>query len=105
MSGLPFSGAFCFAERKEDFMETRVALIGIVVECPDAVEPLNKLLHEFKDYIVGRMGIPYHKRNVSIISIVIDAPADVISALSGKVGSRNGVTAKALSSKMPECAE
>ena len=45
MSGLPFSGAFCFAERKEEFMETRVALIGIVVECPDAVEPLNKLLH------------------------------------------------------------
>ncbi len=86
-------------------METRVALIGIVVECPEAVEPLNKLLHEFKDYIVGRMGIPYHKRGVNIISIVIDAPSDVISALSGKVGAIDGVSAKALYSKMPETCE
>ncbi len=86
-------------------METRVALIGIVVECPEAVEPLNKLLHEFKDHIVGRMGIPYHKRGVNLISIVIDAPSDVISALSGKVGAIDGVTAKALYSKMPETCE
>ena len=81
-------------------METRVALIGIVVECPDAVEPLNKLLHEFKDYIVGRMGIPYHKRNVSIISIVLDAPQDKIAALSGKIGNLPGVTAKTAYSKV-----
>ena len=86
-------------------METRVALLGIVVECPESAEPLNKLLHEYKDYIVGRMGIPYHKRGVNLISIVIDAPSDVISSLSGKAGMINGVTAKALYSKMPEVSE
>ena len=86
-------------------METRVALIGIVVECPDSVEPLNKILHEFKDHIVGRMGIPYRERGVNLISIVIDAPNDVISTLSGKVGALEGVTAKALYSKMPETSQ
>lgn len=98
----PFFGEPFVFESEVLFVETRVALLGIVVECPDAVEPLNKLLHEFKDYIVGRMGIPYHKRSVNIISIVIDAPNDVISSLAGKVGALEGVTAKALYSKMPE---
>ena len=86
-------------------METRVALLGIVVECPEAAEPLNKLLHEYKDYIVGRMGIPYQKRGVNLISIVIDAPSDVISSLSGKAGMIDGVNCKALYSKMPEGCE
>ena len=66
-------------------MESRIALIGIIVEEKDSVERLNTVLHEYGEYVVGRMGIPYHKRQVSVISIVIDAPSDVISALSGKL--------------------
>lgn len=76
--------------------ETRVALLGVVVENPDSVEELNALLHEYKDYIIGRMGIPYRERKVNIISIVLDAPADAISALTGKLGMLEGVSAKAL---------
>ena len=82
--------------------ETRVALLGIVVENPNSVESLNQLLHQYKDYIIGRMGLPYHKRQVSIISIVLDAPGDVISSLSGRTGMLPGVTAKVVYSKMPE---
>ena len=62
-------------------METRIAVIGIIIENPEAVERLNAILHEYSSYILGRMGIPYQKRNLSIISIVIDAPQNVISAL------------------------
>lgn len=86
-------------------MENRIALLGIVVEDPDSVEPLNKLLHEYKDYVVGRMGIPYRERGVNLISIVLDAPGDAISTLSGKAGMLSGVTAKALYSKLPEVKE
>ena len=82
--------------------ETRVALLGVVVENPDAVEELNALLHQYKDYIIGRMGLPYRARRVSIISVVLDAPAAVISALSGKMGMLPGVTCKAIYSKMPQ---
>ncbi len=82
--------------------EERVALLGLVVENPDSVEPLNQLLHQYKDYIIGRMGLPYRQRGVSIISIVLDAPGNVISSLSGKAGMLAGVTAKAVYSKMPE---
>lgn len=81
--------------------ETRVALLGVVVENPDAVEELNALLHEYKDYIIGRMGLPYRARKVNIISIMLDAPNDAISALSGKVGMLPGVTCKAIYSKLP----
>ena len=81
--------------------ETRVALLGVVVENPDSVEELNALLHEYKDYIIGRMGIPYRERKVNIISIVLDAPADAISALSGKAGMLPGVACKAIYSKLP----
>lgn len=66
--------------------ESRVAVIGIVVDQTGDTEELNKVLHQYGQYIVGRMGIPYHKRNVNIISVVIDAPGDVISALSGEAG-------------------
>lgn len=83
-------------------MENRIALLGIVVDDPNSVEPLNKLLHQYKDYIVGRMGIPHRERGISLISIVIDAPGDAINSLSGKVGALPGVTAKALYSKLPE---
>lgn len=75
-------------------METRVALIGIIVEDPDAAEPLNELLHQYGQYIIGRMGLPYRKRGVSIISLAVDAPQNEISALSGKIGRLRGVSAK-----------
>ena len=79
--------------------ETRVAQIGIVVENPDSVEKLNALLHQYGEYVIGRMGIPYHKRSVSIISLVIDAPAAVISGLSGKIGMLDGVSTSAVYAK------
>ncbi|MBQ9846135.1 MAG: iron-only hydrogenase system regulator [Oscillospiraceae bacterium] len=75
-------------------METRVAVIGIIVENPTAIPRLNEILTEYGDYIVGRMGIPYRKRNINIISLAVDAPQNVISALSGKVGRLDGITAK-----------
>ena len=75
-------------------METRVALIGIIVENPESVEALNHLLHEYGKFIIGRMGLPYEKRKISIISIAIDAPQDEIAALSGKIGRLPGITAK-----------
>lgn len=81
---------------------TRVALIGIVVENPQAVPQMNELLHEYAYYIIGRMGIPYEKRGVSIISVAVDAPADVISALSGKVGRLEGISTKTIYSKLPD---
>ncbi|MBQ9315370.1 MAG: iron-only hydrogenase system regulator [Atopobiaceae bacterium] len=75
-------------------MGTRVAVIGIIVEDPDSVDQLNEILHEFGSHIIGRMGIPYREKGISIISIAIDAPQDVISALAGKVGNLPGVSAK-----------
>lgn len=83
-------------------METRVALIGIVVENLNSAEKLNGLLHYYGQYIIGRMGIPYEKKGVSIISVAMDAPQDVISALSGKLGMIDGVTAKTIYSKLGE---
>jgi len=76
-------------------METRVAVIGIIVEDPAAVERLNELLHEYGRYIIGRMGVPYRSRGINVISIGIDAPHDVISALAGRIGNLPGVSAKA----------
>ena len=75
-------------------METRVAVIGIIVENEDAVNKLNGLLHDYGKYIVGRMGIPYREKGINIISIVIDAPQDAINTLSGKIGALEGVSAK-----------
>lgn len=94
-------GLFIVKERKMP-METRVALIGIVVENLDSVEKLNSLLHDYSKYIIGRMGVPYEKKGVSIISVALDAPQDVISALSGKLGMINGITAKTIYSKLGE---
>lgn len=76
-------------------METRVAIVGIIVENMDSVERLNAILHEYGRYIIGRMGIPYRERGIHIVSIAVDAPQDVISALSGKIGKLNGISAKA----------
>ena len=75
-------------------METRVAVMSIIVENPDVVEKLNSLLHEYGEFIIGRMGIPYRKRKVNIIAIALDAPPNTISALSGKIGSLKGVSVK-----------
>ncbi len=75
-------------------METRIAVIGIVVENEDAVERLNEILHEYRSYIIGRMGIPYHQKSLSIISIAVDAPTDAINALTGKIGKLDGVSSK-----------
>jgi len=75
-------------------METRVAVMSIIVENGEAVEKINALLHENGDYIIGRMGIPYRKRNISIISIALDAPQDAIAALAGKIGGLSGVSVK-----------
>lgn len=75
-------------------MQTRIALIGIIVENRDSVEALNHLLHEYGPYIVGRMGVPYREKQVNIISVAIDAPQDVINALSGRIGRLDGISAK-----------
>ena len=86
-------------------MDTRVAVISIIVENGEMVETLNSILHEYGEYIIGRMGIPYRERGVSIISIVIDAPQDKISALSGKIGHLKGVSSKTAYSKVITPAE
>ena len=75
-------------------METRVAIIGIIVEKNEAAEPLNAILHEYGAYIVGRMGIPYRRREISILSVAVDAPQDIISTMSGRIGQLDGVSAK-----------
>lgn len=75
-------------------METRIAVVGIVVEEEKSAEALNEILHEYREYIIGRMGIPYRQKGLNIISIAVDAPQDVISALSGKVGRLPGVSSK-----------
>ncbi len=83
-------------------METRVALIGIVVEDESAVDRLNAILHQYKEHIIGRMGLPYPKRGINIISIAVDAPGDVISSLAGKLGMLPGVNSKAVYAKHPQ---
>lgn len=75
-------------------MESRVAVIGIILEDPEAVEGLNAILHEYGRYILGRMGIPYREKNIHVISIAVDAPQDVINTLSGRIGALKGVSAK-----------
>jgi len=80
-------------------METRVALIGIIIEDMEAVERLNGLLHEYNSYIIGRMGLPYREKNISIISVVVNAEADIISTLAGKLGMIKGVNVKTIYSK------
>lgn len=82
-----------------DNNNTRVAVISIVVEEPDAVTQINEILHSASDFIIGRMGIPYKKKNISIISVVIDAELNTISTVSGKLGRIGGVTVKTAYSK------
>ncbi len=80
-------------------METRVAIISIIVEDIEAAEKINTLLHEYRKNIIGRMGIPYSAKNISIISVAVDGPMDEISALSGKLGAIKGVSTKTVYSK------
>ncbi|MBO4591558.1 MAG: iron-only hydrogenase system regulator [Eubacterium sp.] len=75
-------------------MQQRVAVIGIIIENKTSIEDLNHIISEYSDYVIGRMGIPYHKRGISIICLSVDAPQDVISALSGKIGRLEGISAK-----------
>ena len=75
-------------------METRVAVIGIIVEDNNSVEQLNSVLHNYGEFIIGRMGLPYRERNISIVSIAVDAPQNIISELSGKIGKIDGVSVK-----------
>ncbi len=77
----------------------RIALIGIIIENNEISEEINRLLHDYSEFIVGRMGIPYRKGKVCIISVVIDAPCDVISSLSGKLGMLSGASVKTVYSK------
>lgn len=86
-------------------MDTRIALIGIVVENKDSAKKINDILHEYGEYIVGRMGIPYPRRSISVISIVLDAPSDTISALSGKLGMIPHVNIKTVYSKLSSIAD
>ena len=80
-------------------MENRIALIGIIVEQAESVERLNRILHDYRDYIIGRMGIPYHNRSLNIISVALEAPNNVISSLSGKLGMLEGVNVKTIYGK------
>jgi len=86
-------------------METRIALVGIIVEDKEATEKLNTILHEYSQYIIGRMGIPNAKHGIAVISIVMDAPNDVVSALSGKLGMLPHVSAKVIFSKLQTAPE
>ena len=75
-------------------IETRVAVISIIVENDDAAQKINEILHEYRGYVIGRMGIPYRTKGISIISVAVDAPQEKISALSGRIGRLPGISAK-----------
>lgn len=81
-------------------METRVAIIGIIVENKNSIETLNEILHEYGKYIIGRMGLPYPKKSVNIISVVVDADQDTINTLSGKIGKLEGISSKVVYSNV-----
>ena len=76
-------------------METRVAVISIIIENQESIQEMNAILHQYGEYIIGRMGIPYREKKINIISIAVDAPQEVISAMSGKIGRLKGVSSKA----------
>jgi putative iron-only hydrogenase system regulator len=97
---VPFGAGFFYYLERGTKMDSRIALIGIIVENVDSAEKINLVLHEYAKYIIGRMGVPYSKRNVSVISVVIDAPNNVISAISGKLGMLPHVSTKTVYSKI-----
>lgn len=81
-------------------METRVAVMGIIVENENSIEKLNQVLHEFGSFVIGRMGIPYKTKKCNIISVALDAPQDIISTVSGKIGKLEGISVKTIFSKI-----
>lgn len=93
-------GRFLIDLGRKCAMETRIALIGIIVENRDATEKLNALLHEYGSYIIGRMGVPHREKGICIISVALDAPNDIISALSGKLGMIENISVKTIYSKV-----
>lgn len=100
MSAKELDTAICIAKGYNmENNETRVALLSIIVENPDSVSELNEILHSAADYIIGRMGVPYRQKNISIICVAIDAPLNIISTVSGKLGRLSGITAKTAYSK------
>ena len=80
-------------------METRIAAVSVIVEDPESVGTLNGILHDYSSYVIGRMGIPYREKGISVICLVLDAPTDTVNALTGKLGRLSGVTARAIYSK------
>lgn len=80
-------------------MENKIAVVAIIVSDVKAVDKVNGLLHEYREYNIGRLGIPYHKKDISVISVVMDAPIEIINGLSGKLGMIDGVTSKVLTTK------
>ncbi len=80
-------------------MDNKIAVVAIIVECAEAVEKVNSTLHDFRDYIIGRQGIPHREKGLSVISIIMDAPQTEINSLSGKLGMINGVKSKVLTTK------
>ena len=86
-------------------METRIAVVGIVVEEEESAEALNEILHEYREYIIGRMGIPYREKGIHVISVALDAPNNVISALSGKLGMLPGISTKTIYGKNMQSAK
>lgn len=80
-------------------METKISIVAIIISNPEAVEKVNSLLHDFRDYFIGRMGLPYKQKGVSIISAVLDCPVSVVNSLSGKLGMIEGVSSKVLTAK------
>lgn len=83
-------------------METRIAIIGIIVEDIDSTGAVNEVLHDYSMYIIGRMGLPYRERDINIITIALDAPGDVINTMAGRIGKIEGVNVKAMYSKISE---
>lgn len=81
-------------------MKTRVAVIAIIIEDPESAEGVNAILHSYRQYVIGRMGIPYHAKSINIISVAVDAPETEITALSGKIGRLTGVSTKTAYSKI-----
>ncbi len=81
-------------------MSSRVGVISIIVEKGESVQALNELLHQYGDYIIGRMGVPYREKKISLISVAVDAPQDVISSLSGKIGNLDGISSKTVLSNV-----
>ena len=80
-------------------MDKKIAVIAIVISENDSVEQVNKIFHDFRDYVIGRLGIPYRERNVNVISIVVDAPQEIINSISGKLGMIKGVSSKVVTTK------